>query len=224
MKVKNRNRFLVMALLGLCLGASGAEKSPAVCAVHNGVLDKLSGGSTVVWQNKVVATDGALHFDGKESALQLRLPKTLKSATFVADLTVPDYPEKDLGGILVRPGFHNMLAVRNDGRFSFSIWGEDKKSSKAIASRTRATPGIRYRVAGVVDCGPDEKTCELTLYVNGTAEASGELPGAPFPYGKDLFVGAGNRSGKWMRPQKADIINFWVFDRALDGEEITALK
>ena len=214
----------MVALLGLCLGASGAEKSSAVCAMRNGDLDKLSGGATVVWQNKVTATDGALHFDGKESALQLRLPKTLKSATFVADLTVPDYPEKDLGGILARPGFHNMLAVRNDGRFSFSVWGEDKKSNKAIVSRTRATPGIRYRVAGILACGPDGKTGELTLYVNGNAEASGELPCAPFPYGKDLFVGAGDRSGKWMRPQEADIVNFWVFDRALDGEEITALK
>lgn len=77
-----------------------------------------------------------------------------------------------------RPGFHNALAVRPDGRVTFSCFGRDGKTSRLLISRNPLIPGKRHRVAGTMDCSRDNHTA-MKLYIDGALEAADTLPMPP---------------------------------------------
>ena len=179
-------------LQGSCDAAKPPFERPPVVFFHNGDISGYVGHDVrVTLRTALEKTGDALKFDGQRSVCRFSIPWLYPdrplSASYVVDLTLDRLPEKS-GVITGRPGFHNALAVRPDGRVTFSCFGRDGKTSRLLISRNPLIPGKRHRVAGTMDCSRDNHTA-MKLYIDGALEAADTLPMPPRHYGRELFLG-----------------------------------
>lgn len=216
--MKKFTNALLLCLLACAAGA--AEKTAPLLALRGGSLDGAAPAKVFKAVN-VERRDGMLGFNGRDSVLGLKLPETPGAFTVVADVLLPELPEKS-GAIFSRPGFHNMMEVAPDGRLRFTIFGADKKRFRSARSETLMLPGVPFRVAGAVE--PGDGGALLTIYVNGVEAGRARLEGPVYPYGDTLTVGCAAPAGKHMAPLAVGIRNLWVFNRALDGRETLELE
>ncbi len=191
-----------------------------LCSLTGGKLSELTGAQVLRAAN-VEQKDDALLFNGVNSILTLKLPKTLKTFTLVADVVVSRLPDQE-GALFARPGFHNMLSIGKSGGLRFTIFGADKKTLRVARSENVVVPGIRCRIAAVVEERSPEET-RLTLYINGLEEGRATLRGAVYPYGDTLSFGAATPGGEHAFPLAFRLLNFRLFDRVLNGRETFAL-
>ncbi len=159
-----------------------------------------------------------LYFNGSNSIMVLMYPEALKTLTVWADFTLPALPA-DSGMLFARPGFHNGVMVNRNGTLMLTFYGADKKTTRMITASEKLIPGERYKVAAVMDQGPDKTM--ISLYLNGSLVGRSMLRGEAYPYGQFLVIGAGNVSSL---PLEAELHKLMVFDTALSADEIAALK
>lgn len=152
-------------------------------------------------------------------------PAMPASVTMVADLTVVSLPQKGVGTIFGRRGWHNRLCVDSSGRLDWGCFAWDGKRSANVKSDTRLVPGKTYRLAGVLDCSQGNET-RLRLYVDGREEGrSAVFEGAPWNYPWCVEVGqiGWSADGNHKDPSDCVFRNFWYFYKPLTGEEIKGL-
>ena len=145
--------ILVFSTLLSCAGTLAAKppfERPPVVFFRNGDISGYVGHDVRVTLRTALEKAGdALKFDGQRSVCRFSIPWLYPdrplSASYVVDLTLDRLPEKS-GVIAGRPGFHNALAVRPDGRVTFSCFGRDGKTSRLLISRNPLIPGKRHRV------------------------------------------------------------------------------
>lgn len=223
--------ILVFSTLLSCAGTLAAKppfERPPVVFFRNGDISGYVGHDVrVTLRTALEKTGDALKFDGQRSVCRFSIPWLYPdrplSASYVVDLTLDRLPEK--GGVIAgRPGFHNALAVRPDGRVTFSCFGRDGKTSRLLISRNPLIPGKRHRVAGTMDCSRDNHTA-MKLYIDGALEAADTLPMPPRHYGRELFLGGidADRDGNAKSPAACAVGNFYFHYKALTPSEICAL-
>lgn len=210
------------------LTAKPPFERPPIVFFRDGDITGYVGHDVRVTLNRALEKTGdALKFNGSTSICRFSIPwlypESPLSASYVVDLAIDRLPER--GGVIAgRPGFHNVLALRPDGRVTFSCFGRDNKTSRQLISRNPLTPGKFHRVAGTMDCSRDNQTA-MKLYLDGALEAADTLPMPPRPYGRDLFLGAigTDQAGNPKSPAACTIKNFFFHYKALTLSEICAL-
>ncbi len=221
--------FPIVALLllaGMVWAKPPFERPPVVFFRDGNLAGSVGHDVRVTLQESLEKTGDAIRFDGVRSLCRFSIPwlypdKPL-STTYVVDAVIDKLPET--GGILAgRPGFHNALGVRADGRVTFSCFGRDGKTGCQAVSKQPLTVGKRHRIAGVMDCSAGNRT-RLTLYIDGVPEGSAELPMPPREYGRAVFLGGlGMEQGKAKSPLACTVYHFRFFYKPLNRSEICHL-
>lgn len=221
--------FVCSMLLGCAaaLAKTPFERPPVVFFRNGDISGYVGHDVRVTLRTALEKADRAVKFDGRRSVCRFSIPWLYPdrplSASYVADLCIDRLPEK--GGVIAgRPGYHNALGVRGDGRVTFSCFGRDGKTSRLLVSRTRLVPGRIYRVAGTMDCSRGNSTV-MRIYIDGALEAADAMPVPPRHYGRELFVGAVNagHDGSATLPLACTVRNFFFYYKALTPSEICAL-
>ncbi len=228
--MKHIHLFLFLAAGMLCgtLAAKPAFERPPVVFFNNGNISGYVGHDVRVrLKTAVEKSDNALKFDGNRSVCRFSIPWLYPdmplSASYVVDCVIDRLPER--GGVITgRPGYHNALALRADGKVTFSCFSRDGKSSRQLVSKTALVPGRRYRLAGTLDCSRNNKT-EMKLVIDGVVEAKDTLPAPPWRYGRELFLGGvdADRDGNSKHPVACTVENFYFYYRSLSVSDICNL-
>lgn len=209
--------FLILLVVFVLLPVSGSSAE---------LLFSLQGmakqNMTILPYQKEISAIEEFDFTATKTCIRVKTGKKSHSVTFVADINITALPTEN-GAIITRIGYHNSLVLRKEGIFAWGLFDKDKKFHE-LRSKSRVEIGENYRVAGVIE-RVGEKEYNLFLYVNGKEAAYEVMNNEPFPYGDMLVIGAAGWTGEHTTPfQGGSIKGVWIFDGALEIDEISLLK
>lgn len=219
--------FALFLLAGTLFAKAPFERPPIVFFRDGDLSGHVGHDVRVTLRTAVETGGGVLKFDGKRSVCRFSIPWLYPdrplSASYVVDLAIDRLPEKS-GVIAGRPGYHNALGIRPDGKVTFSCFGRDGKTSRQLVSKNSLTPKAFHRIAGTMDCSRNNRT-EMTLSIDGVIEAADVLPMPPRHYGRELFLGGidADGEGNAKSPAACAIRNFYFCGKGLTPGEICAL-
>lgn len=214
---KNKMKKLLFAAM-LTSGVLFAGESATV--IQNGNVNTLSDDFQIKIDRTSPPEANHLAFDKPDSLVMLRMPKQERSLSIVVDVVPAAFPKKGIAAIATRQGFNNMLGIDTKGHFIFTIWGADKKTMCAVRSPKKAECGRKYRLAGIINSKKD--SAEIILLVDGKEVGHTALKTAPYPYSRDLYIGAATVNGHMAF--HGAIENFFLSYSALSAEDVAQLK
>lgn len=207
-------------LLFVTLFASGVlfAGEPST-VIRNGNVNTFSDDFRIRIERTLPPETNHLVFDKPDSLVVLQMPEQKKSLSIVVDVIPAALPKSGIAAISTRQGVSNMLGIDSDGHFIFTLWGADRKTMCVVKSCEKAEVGRKYRLAGIIDSGNNP---EIILLVDGREAGRAVLKEKPYPYSRDLYIGAAAMDGRMAF--RGTIKNFFLAYRALCAEEIAQLK